>query len=301
MSISDKLTKPQLVELATDLKSQVDSLSSAPLTASTLEKRKLDLIEKIADVDVKMHTLDQEHALKLAELKADYELKKQSFSGDIVGEHTALKKEVEDMEKFLSSSLAIAEIQHGEKLEAMNKEVEEASKLNEERLQSEKDVLEKFKDDKKAQIASLTIKHNREIEEKEYAHEQALIKKDKDYADEVAEELAMVLVFDNELEELRKSAKTDEEETKKAVDEAYAKATNIAKSTAEKTLTKTENEAALKINTLETKVEAQDDRIKDLIERNNALQAQVDNASSQLVEALKAAKADVKVSQESKK
>ena len=307
----NNMNKADLLEFAEKVLAENEALQAAPLTSAALERKNLDLEKEIISIRDKAIARNQAYDLKVAEIKAEteksikkLELEHSSNEGlgakELEETYKSLEERAAKAQENLTFGLKEAEANQAEKLIKLQQELDKADAEATERLNLIHKTVKDAEDLASKDLASIKVKHTRELEQLSYDHKIAVRDGRLETAELIAETYDKVLVSGDEYAKLSQDTAKLTEEFEKNLKAESAKSFNAGKSTAEKAVA--EEIAALKsANAL-----LENDK-KYFLESNAYLKDQVDKLSlqvesipSQIAKAVESAKSNINIDNKAK-
>ena len=298
---AESKSKSVLVNKVLELQTAVENASSTPLTEAQIVKRQLTLAEKAVEAEEKVKQLDVDFELAKERLRKEHELATSRTLEEVTDEYKSLKNEIVDAEAALKTSITVTEAEAKETIAAYEEKVEAAKTAADEAEALRKERTQEAEAAYREKLNQFAVKHTRDMEEKEYEHSKALRQSDEDYAEKLATSLGMVLVPTAELERLKAIEPTSAEELASTVKAEVGKATGILKANHERALKDKEHEAALIQVELKGQVSSLNTQLEAVKQREATLEAQVKEIPAVIEKAVKAANAEISVTNEAGK
>ena len=298
---AESKSKGVLVSKVLELQTAVENASATPLTEAQIVKRQLTLAEKATDAEVRVKELDVELEEKIETLRKEHELKTARTLEEVTNEYKSLKSEITDAEAALKTSITVTEAEAKEAIDAWNTTVEEAQAAAEEAVELRKTRTAEAESNYREKLNEFAVQHSRNMEEKEYEHKKALRQSDEEYAKQLAESLGLSLVPTAELEELRSIKPATEKEIAETVKSEVGKAKGILSAQHERALKDKEHEAAIIQVELKGQVSSLNTQLEAVKQREATLEAQVKEIPAVIEKAVKAANAEISVTNEAGK
>lgn len=297
----DKLTKDRLVIEVLDLNEKLETLSTQPLTGSQVVKQQLSLAEKATQAEVTIAELQKEKELALANLEKEYDIKQTATLEDVTAAYTKLQVKIKDSKVASVSSLTKVEAETAEKIEIVIAGLSKAKEEVAEKVAVLIAEVSSVKESSLLEIQDLNKSNDREIENREYDHKQALKQLNATYAQNLAKGLGQSMVDTEELKTLQNLEAVNADTIKEAVSAEKGKLTGILKAQHESATKDLTHKYEMELNTLSTAKAAVDQALTVAYDQVAALEEQVANIPAVIKDSLTAAKADISVTNESAK
>lgn len=304
----ESMNKTQLVELTNTLSAKVEAAEGKPLTSSELEKRMLDLTEKVISVKSESEQAKRDYDEKVLALNIakEKELKKlelefNSSEGKSAVELAELFEELENRSEKAKSDLSYglkeAEILYKDKLTAINATLEEAKAKAESEISELKEKVETTKTSAKEEIAKIKVDHDRQVEQINYDNKIAIRDNKIEAATKIAKEYGSEIISSAELKELKETTKAEEEEIQSRIDSAVSEAQSKEIAKANSKYKDLESTTSNKIALLENDKTHLNNTVTSQLARIADLEERLKDVPSQIAKAVEAAKSNVSVSQ----
>lgn len=304
--------KTQLVELALELSTQLESAQSGPLKSSDVEKKLLDLARQattVKDNAVKRH---QEHAEELVKLQNAHllatkklELEYKSEDGAEATSLAALYKELEQKANLakadLSFGLKQAEIDTQAEIDRLKEnlaKIVEDYQLQIDQWKVRADAARTAATD---EIAQISINHIRKVEQLRYDNGIAIRDENMKVAETIANGVGAVIIMKTNLEELKEFKATDQKDVATAVTTAVNAAKSEVYALEGAKLSALKSSTSTEIALLQKDKDYLTSDLANANTRITELSTQIKDFPSQLAKAVEAAKADITVQQDNKK
>ena len=248
--------KAELCDLVMELEGQVASATSGPLTTSGLISRKLQLAETAENAEVRVAQIRADKEEAIAAINVSSDAKEASVLGAVRDEYNGIKKDVTSFEKATESEIAELEAKATERKEAIAERIEKAEISAMETIGELSDKVLEAENAAHDEVKKIKLDHARDLDQVQFENKKAIRDGNEKHVTDVATELGLTFVNSDELTELKALVADKEDKTAAEVGKAVGMANAKAKADAEKAATKAEFESKLKLNALETALEA---------------------------------------------